>query len=136
MRSPVSVLSAPVPTASMVPVLGFSLPVSGRKMPLAVLVSGSSRRTSTLSPRGRTFTLVLGAVAVFDISSSPVRGESAAETAQSSTHKSGQAGPAPAVMAEQAAAQGFEEEVNVGRGARAVEAGEGVGAEGRGHPAG
>src|SRR6185295_12349996 len=66
-RLPVSVLIDPSPTASMVPDLGFSLPLSGRKMPLAVLVSGSSRRTRTLSPRGRTDTLVL--VEVFDISS-------------------------------------------------------------------
>src|SRR5678815_700933 len=59
MRSPVSVLRAPSPTASMVPVLGLSLLVSGRKMPEAVLVSASSRLTRILSWRGRTLVLVL-----------------------------------------------------------------------------
>src|SRR5688572_7940916 len=52
MRSPVSVLSLPSPTASMVPVLGRSLLVSGRKMPLLVRVSASSRRTMILSCKG------------------------------------------------------------------------------------
>src|SRR5678815_4074301 len=59
MRSPVSVLRAPSPTASMVPVLGLSLLVSGRKMPEAVLVSASSRLTRILSWRGRTEALLV-----------------------------------------------------------------------------
>src|SRR5262245_34193348 len=75
-RLPVSVLRAPVPTASTVPVLGRSLPVSGRKMPLSVLVWASSRRTRILSPRGRTLDLEedLGLVAVLDIEGLRARG--------------------------------------------------------------
>src|SRR5438128_2341907 len=79
MRSPVSVLMAPSPTAWMTPLLGFSLPVSGRKMPELVLVSGSSRRTRTLSPSGRTWTLAalgVGAVADLAISSFLLGGDS------------------------------------------------------------
>src|SRR5215204_3615939 len=54
MRSPVSVLRAPSPTAWMMPVLGLSLLVSGRKMPDSVLDWASSRLTRILSWRGRT----------------------------------------------------------------------------------
>src|SRR3954468_18235711 len=71
MRAPVSVLRAPVPTASTVPVLGRSLPDSGMKMPLSVLVWASSRRTRILSCSGRTTLEDLlgleGLLAVLDI---------------------------------------------------------------------
>src|SRR5437588_12644150 len=85
MRAPVSVLRAPVPTASRVPVLGRSLPLSGMKMPLSVLVWASSRRTRILSPRGRTAVLLEdleGLVAVLDISE--ISGKEGSDTKKAS----------------------------------------------------
>src|SRR5439155_9839429 len=45
----------PSPTASTLPCLGFSLAVSGRMIPPAVLSSASSRSTTILSFSGTTF---------------------------------------------------------------------------------
>src|SRR5688572_26364172 len=51
-RSPLS-RRLPSPTARILPRLGFSLAVSGRTMPLLVLLSASTRFTRILSPSGR-----------------------------------------------------------------------------------
>src|SRR2546421_2810038 len=55
-RSPLS-RRLPSPTLRTLPRLGFSLAVSGRTMPDLVLVSASTRLTSSLSPRGRSLAM-------------------------------------------------------------------------------
>src|SRR3954454_11189086 len=50
-----SSLMAPSPTATTLPFCGFSLAVSGRTMPLAVVSSSSTGLTISLSPRGFSF---------------------------------------------------------------------------------
>src|SRR5438105_922884 len=132
MRWPVSVLMAPVPTASTVPVLGRSLPVSGRKMPVSVLVWASSRRTMILSPRGRTLVLLLdlgaGLVSVLDMRGSP-KGCRVEERHRGMRHQGIEAkrlrGPAAFVVAFEDAAEDFEEEVEVVGALGAVDDGEG-----------
>src|SRR5436190_20195534 len=56
-RSPLS-RRLPSPTLSTFPRLGFSLAVSGRTMPLLVLLSASTRLTRILSPNGRNLAIV------------------------------------------------------------------------------
>src|SRR3954470_284616 len=54
-RLPVSSLTFPSPTASTLPRCGFSLAVSGRTIPLAVVSSSSTALTISRSPRGLSF---------------------------------------------------------------------------------
>src|SRR5256884_2762438 len=54
-RFPVSSLPSPSPTASTLPRWGFSLAVSGRTMPLAVVSSSSTAWTISRSPSGLSF---------------------------------------------------------------------------------
>src|SRR3954452_17845195 len=55
MRLPVSSLSLPSPTASTLPLCGFSFAVSGRTIPEAVVVSSSTALTIRRSPSGLSF---------------------------------------------------------------------------------
>src|SRR4051812_20540121 len=55
MRFPPSSASLPSPTARTLPRWGFSLAVSGRTMPLAVVSSSSIALTISRSPRGLSF---------------------------------------------------------------------------------
>src|SRR4051812_32621859 len=55
MRLPVSSLSLPSPTAKTLPFCGFSLAVSGRTMPEAVVASSSTALTIRRSPSGLSF---------------------------------------------------------------------------------
>src|SRR5438477_3832661 len=56
-RSPLS-SRLPSPTLRTLPRFGFSLAVSGRTMPLLVLLSASTRLTRILSPSGRNLAIV------------------------------------------------------------------------------
>src|SRR3954463_5058539 len=52
--------SLPGPTATTLPFVGFSLAVSGRRMPLLVFSSASDCFTITRSARGRSLVAMLG----------------------------------------------------------------------------
>src|SRR5690242_1624671 len=57
-RSPFS-SRRPSPTARILPRLGFSFALSGRTIPLLVLLSASTRFTRILSPSGRSLGIVV-----------------------------------------------------------------------------